>query len=92
MKESIKSIIQWHETTFPDAAPEGQIDMFMKELRAYEYSPSVFSLANMFILACEIARFDSVLALDYFQCISDIGTKGLQEAIDTQMEINRTRK
>lgn len=92
MKESIKSIIQWHEDTFKDATLEGQIDKFMKEWQEWQESRDIYELADMYIVACGIARFDSVLAIDYFFDISVIGTKGLQEAVDEKMKINRQRK
>ncbi len=92
MKESIKSIIEWHETTFPDATLKGQIEKFMAEWREWEQDRDISELADMFIVACGIARFNSVLALDYFWEISHIGTEGLSEAINKKMEINRQRK
>ena len=36
MKESIKSIMEWHEQTFPDATIVGQIHKFQEELKEYK--------------------------------------------------------
>lgn len=35
MKESIKSIIQWHEITFPDATLLGQKEKYHKEFQEW---------------------------------------------------------
>lgn len=101
MKETIKSIIEWHETTFPDATLEGQKVKFEKEQKEWFDSDGqdLSELADMFIVACGIARFDSIVALDYFNSIylsvtywDPIRNRDLQEAIDKKMEINRQRK
>ena len=34
MKETIKSIIDWHETTFPDATLKGQKEKYMQKPKA----------------------------------------------------------
>jgi hypothetical protein len=100
MKETIKSIIEWHEQTFPDATLEGQIEKFYDELAEYNEEYNIKELADMYIVACGIARFDSVQALDYFavvyKAIMDYKLLAvpflLREVIDDKMQINRKRK
>lgn len=65
--ETIQSISEWHKQTFPDATLEGQIKKFNEERDEYKQTPTFFELADMFIVACGISRFDSILALDYFK-------------------------
>ena len=54
MKETIKSIIDWHEITFPDATLEGQLEKFKKERKECLDSEftDISELADMFIVAC----------------------------------------
>jgi hypothetical protein len=106
MKETIKSIILWHEQTFPDATQEGQIDKYFKEeaefLTAMEigsFNEAINEMADCFIVACGIGRFDIILAARFMGRVfnmfaNDAGfTKTtLQKAIDKKMEINRNRK
>lgn len=100
MKETVASIIEWHTKTFPDATLEGQINKFKEEYDEYKSEfQTKQELADMFIAACGIARFDSVIALEFFAVVyqilhewSIIGAiyvfKGL---IDDKMEKNRRR-
>lgn len=101
MKETIKSIILWHEQTFPDATLEGQIEKFDDELSEYGESECLEELADLFIVACGIARFDNVSALVAFERVCEIlklwrvnygKPVPLQMAIDNKMKINRKRK
>ena len=101
MSESIKTIIQWHEQTFPDATLEGQIEKFDDELSEYGESECLEELADLFIVACGIARFDNVSALVAFERVCEIlklwrvyygEPVPLQMAIDNKMQINRKRK
>lgn len=102
MKESIKSIIEWHETTFPDATLMGQEEKFEKEYKEYKESgkKDILELADMFIVACGVARFPngSGSAILCFVRTSNELEKSnftgdeLQEAVDKKMEINRQRK
>lgn len=101
MKETIASIIKWHEQTFPDATLEGQIEKFDDELSEYGESECLEELADLFIVACGIARFDNVSALVAFERVCEIlklwrvnygNPVPLQMAIDNKMAINRERK
>lgn len=60
MKETIKTIMDWHEQTFPDATLEGQLDKYQEEQQEWVESgeKDVAELADMFIVACGVARFD----------------------------------
>ena len=100
MKETIKSIIEWHEQTFPDATLGGQIEKFDDELSEYGESECLEELADLFIVACGIARFDNVSALVAFERVCEIlklwrvnygGPVPLQMAIDNKMTKNRKR-
>lgn len=65
MKESIFSIAQWHEKTFPDATLETQIEKFHDELNefddAIEYTDNLHDafveLADCAIVACGLCRW-----------------------------------
>lgn len=98
MKETIKSIIEWHEQTFPEATLEGQTAKFADERKEFEQEPSLEEWSDMFIVACGIARFDSILALHYFSdCFKILERQAIiniyiQQAVDKKMEINRNRK
>ena len=107
MKETIASIILWHEQTFPDATLEGQLGKFRDEKLEYEEEDSkdVFSkatlmeLADMFIVACGIARFDLLEGLDAFEEVlhwinncSCFEVPDVMEAVQEKMKINRKRK
>lgn len=99
MKESIATIIEWHTATFPEATLDGQKTKFEEEVAEYNAEPSLMELADMFIVACGIARFDSVAALPYFvivfRALNDWKTVGchflLREVIDDKMRKNRKR-
>ena len=107
MKETIKSIIEWHEQTFPDATLEGQWEKFRDEELEYEEADNkdVFSkaalmeLADLFIVACGIARFDLLEGLDAFEEVlhwtnncSCFEVPDVIEAVKEKMVINRNRK
>lgn len=99
-KETIQSIIDWHETTFPDATVEGQIEKYKTEVAEWYKSGcrDTMELADMAICACGIARFCTVDAVYLFKDIIDAAknvkiTLGmLEKAIEKKMEINRKRK
>lgn len=99
MKETIDTIIQWHKETFPDATLDGQIKKFEEELNEYNEEKNMQELADMFIVACGIARFNSIIALEYFAVVFKalrtwkiLGVIGvLQVVIDEKMEKNRKR-
>lgn len=101
MSESIKSIIEWHEQTFPMADLQGQLAKFDDELAEYGESECLEELADLFIVACGIARFDNVSALVAFERVCEIlklwrvnygKPVPLQMAIDNKMAVNRNRK
>lgn len=99
MKETIDTIITWHKNTFPDATLDGQKTKFEEELNEYRQDKTMLELADMFIVACGVARFDSIVALEYFAVVFKallewkiIGAWGvLQEVVNTKMEKNRKR-
>lgn len=99
-KETIQSIIEWHTKTFPNATLEGQLEKFKKERKEWLDSEhtDISELADMFIVACGVARFDTIEAMFCFGRVDDnltisvFQTKELEKAIDKKMEINRKRK
>lgn len=105
MKETIKSIIEWHEQTFPDATLEGQIEKFKDEEKEFylemmkpdNIDNTMFELADMCIVACGIARFSSVDSVLAFYKVIQAGLQypfgnKLYAYIDKKMQINRQRK
>lgn len=100
MKETIKSIIEWHEQTFPDATLEGQLEKYqdeLQELAASNYK-DITELADMFIVACGICRFSLSHGMIAFWKVADLTpgillTKGqFEAAVNEKMQINRKRK
>ena len=69
-KETVLSIAKWHQETFPDATMEDQLRKFDEEMEEYERSPSYEELADMFIVACGLCRFDLIVALSYFTIVA----------------------
>ena len=69
-KETIASIIKWHEDTFKDATLEGQIEKYKTEVAEWYRSGrrDTMELADMAICACGIARFSIIDALYYTVC------------------------
>ena len=101
--ESIKSIIDWHTETFPEASLDGQITKFLDERVEYICATTpeekLTEMADCFIVACGIARFNIVYgsrflgeAFDMFTEAKDVTIDALQKAIDAKMAINRQRK
>ena len=101
--ESIKSIIDWHTETFPEASMDGQITKFLDERVEYTCATTpeerLTEMADCFIVACGIARFNIVYgsrffgeAFDMFVEAKDVTIDALQKAIDDKMAINRQRK
>lgn len=97
--ETIKTIIEWHEKTFPDATLEGQKAKFQEEFQEWSESHRVHELADMFIVACGVARFDSIVALEYFYICFRLLKKFqvvasmyvLQQVVNDKMIKNRKR-
>ena len=106
MAESIKSIIDWHEQTFPDATLDGQMDKFQQELKEFaatlepdaDYNHLLEELADMYIVACGVARFSIERALSCFTVVNAfkdlyrLCSFELEEMVDKKMAINRQRK
>lgn len=100
MSETIYTIAQWHAETFPDATLEGQIIKYTEEAKEFVDSnyQDIMELADLFIVACGIARFDLHQGLFYLSDIYDwynadinLSPEDLQQAVDKKMEINRKR-
>ena len=107
MKETIKSIIEWHEQTFPDATLEGQLQKYQDELQEYYEADekdaygkaALMELSDLVIVACGIARFNLVQGLDAFDDAlhminhaSCFCVEEVNEAVQEKMAINRNRK
>lgn len=101
MSESIKTIIQWHEQTFPDATLDGQIDKFNTEYDEYfaadTLADQVEELADVFIVAFGMSRFsleDGLFYIDEAWQLyqeSPFVWKDLEQAINKKMQKNRNR-
>lgn len=98
MKETIFSIIEWHTETFPDATEYGQRGKFKDEHAEYMKSYDLMELADMFIVACGVARFNAMASLpcfgavNYFRYRSKWSEQDLGKAVDEKMAINRNRQ
>lgn len=100
--ESIASIVEWQEKTFPEATLSKQLEKYMDErdefLAALSRKDRLIELADMFIVACGISRFSSYSALECFEDIAwltrinEISRYAMTKAIDKKMAINRRRK
>lgn len=99
MKETIISIAKWHEETFPDATLEGQLKKYDEEKEEFAKSDrkDLSELADMFIVACGVARFDMCWGIytlnnvSFWRDVSGFDTRKLCEAIEKKMEKNRKR-
>lgn len=101
MKETIKSIIEWSEQTFPDATLDGQLRKFEDEWDEFfaenDHNKKIIELADVFIVAFSICRFD--LAEGVLHIAEAMRLFGetpyslyrLEEAIRKKMETNRSR-
>ena len=90
--ESILSIAQWHQQTFPDAELVDQITKFDEEYNEYRHDPSFEELADMFIVACGIARYDTIIVSSELENRKEIAASVLFGlAIDKKMAKNRER-
>ena len=103
MKETIASIILWHEQTFPDATLEGQEQKWEDERNEWENTSSgtpdeLLELADMVIVCCGIMRFDYAEGFDYLAAtlgriqVMPTNGKDLWEAVERKMATNRQRK
>ena len=103
MKETIDSIILWHEQTFPDATMNGQIEKWFDEEKEFKQTrqgtdEEIYELADLVIVSAGIMRFNYGLGFDFLsktlQYMIDadyIGTV-LWEVVKEKMQINRNRK
>lgn len=100
MNETIQTIIQWHESAFPDATLEGQKRKLEEEAEEWYNSKQddISELADIFIVACGLARFSIIEALDAFSKVRNhlnISNKfdryDLLVAVNAKMNINRSR-
>lgn len=73
MKETIKSIMDWHEQTFPEATKQGQYCKLQEEFTEYtgvvdtkDFSKGLEELADIVIVGCGLSRFDIAGALTAF--------------------------
>lgn len=105
MKETIKSIIEWHEQTFPDATLEGQIKKFYEEYGEFlaevelnDITAYHFELADCFIVACGVCRFSLETATKFFSQVyklleeHDITDECFVDDVCMKMQTNRNRK
>lgn len=101
--ESIYSIIKWHTETFPEANLNGQIEKFLDEKVEFATASTkelrIEELADCFIVACGISRFNPVYGSRFLGQVFDLFTEdqsftiaSLQDAIDAKMKVNRKRK
>lgn len=107
-KETVASIIKWSEETFGDNITlEGQLDKFTEELKEFTatllvpeetYAHQMEELSDLTIVASSIARFDIARSQACFSLINaimdvfNITESELNNAVDTKMARNRTRK
>ena len=103
MKETIASIILWHEQTFPDATLEVQEQKWQEERKEWEDTSygskyELEELADMVIVCCGIMRFDYTKGFCYLTStlckisVMAFNGTGLWRAVENKMTINRQRK
>lgn len=97
-KESVRTIIEWHERTFPHATLDGQVAKFAEEHDEYLNAPrnnKLSELADLFIVACGIMRFSPWYGARAMEEVSQFAERhkkrNFEEAIDKKMAINRAR-
>lgn len=98
-KETILTIAQWCQDTFPDATLVGQLDKLREEYKEFwdADGKDVYELADVFIVACNIARFDAIAGAQALGLVhqimqtADISKVELQQAIDDKMHKNKLR-
>lgn len=96
MKETIASIIKWHEQTFPDATLEGQLENWKDEEAEFFVDMNPMEFVDMFIVACGIARFSIQDAIPKFAVVfnnlSEQSWPEFLKMVNEKMQINRNRK
>lgn len=99
MSETIDTIIQWHSQMFPDATLKDQMDKYEEERKEWLDSDcnDLPELADMFIVACGLARFDMYTGLCALENVifwlnsESFGMSELVEEVEKKMEKNRKR-
>lgn len=101
MGKLIREIAQWHKETFEGATFNGQQEKFLAELIEFyeedDEEKALFELADCFIVACGLWRFNRLEALSAFINVETIAhlrgisRDSLIEAVNKKMEINRSR-
>lgn len=106
--ETIETIARWHRETFPDTSLLKQLEKFQEEKKEWQKSQritneglivgDIMELADMQIVACGLARFDSVEAIFAFRRVAEelehtaCATIDLQRAVEAKMKVNRNRQ
>ena len=101
MGKLIREIAEWHEQTFEEETFEGQAGKFLEELVEFfdedDYDKAITELADCFIVACGMWRFNKVESLHAFMNLENImhnrgvSYEELTDAVVKKMEINRSR-
>ena len=104
-EEDIATIIQWHKEVFPEADFEGQLKKWEEEYGEFltarthkDTAEMVAELADLFIVACGIMRFNLIQGCQRMLLWNELRyTHGwshstCQEAINKKMKKNRARK
>ena len=98
MIETIQTITDWHTNTFPDATLQGQLEKFEEEKKEFAEEQNVYELADMFIVACGVSRFNQTEAIKCFYYVFQqykkflaLHADVLQEALNKKMKENRSR-
>ena len=100
--ETIGTIMEWHETTFPDATEEGQHEKWDEEMFEYlhvkkgDKKHALEELADLFIVACGLRRwdpeeFDGRFGFIVGEAKRKFTADELWEAVCKKMEKNRKR-
>lgn len=104
-EEDIATIIQWHKDVFPEACFEGQAKKWEEEYGEFltarthkDTAEMVSELADLFIVACGIMRFNLIQGCQRMLLWNELRyTHGwalstCEEAINKKMKKNRARK
>lgn len=101
-EEDVATIMQWHKDTFPKATCMGQLEKWKEERKEFNDAlygkDKIEELADMFIVACAIMRFNVPRGA---ACLSEVCALRedfsfnfllWQDAINKKMAKNRARK
>lgn len=98
--ETIGTITEWHEETFPDATEEGQHSKWDEEIYEVMHArgkKKLEELADLYIVACGLRRWNTEEFNERIDYVSDIASrngwdaKELWDAVCKKMEKNRRR-